>query len=569
MLGLLTEKEKRSSMLFLAVIGSIFVILMVSIINWFYKHDYKSGKQYLSDGWSVYINGKMYEDVDLTSFEFKSANKGDEIVIARKMPHVSKKQPTLVLYTMHSAVDVQLDGTSIYHYGVDRYRQKKVVGYGYHTIPLSTMVGNRFLTIKYFVSENNAFTSLTVPEIQEAGSVVPNFISENGWEIIISLFLTVFGSIAILFAVGLTFNKNRKVGLWKLMWLGAFAFFSGIYSMCATDILMLFTPNKLIRAYLEFHTLYLIPVCFIGYIFEEVKYGKKKIRRFCTGVIIFAQVVFWLVLFMGQCTNRFHAPALLTFNHIIDLTVVLYGITVYYLDWKRREGKSNWLLFGMLVLAFFAVEEVIRFNYEKYFHSAGLGPFNNFLFLAAFVFTVSLLVDYLSDVVYVLYNIARVRMVEEFAYMDELTHIGNRRATEEFYDKIDEKGTSYCLIEFDLNNLKMVNDSEGHEIGDDYIRAFSHALKTALDGAGYIGRTGGDEFVAVLTNARCLEFSYVETKLDALAKEIGEVNSKHPEWNMSAASGYCYSDEAGVKGIRDAFRIADSRMYENKKRMKR
>jgi diguanylate cyclase (GGDEF)-like protein len=260
---------------------------------------------------------------------------------------------------------------------------------------------------------------------------------------------------------------------------------------------------------------------------------------------------------------------MLEFNHVIDVLVVVYGITVYYLDWKRHEGKSNWLLFGMLVLAFFAIEEVTRFNYEKYIRPTEIGHFRNYLFLAAFVFAVSLLVDYVSDVVYVLYNTAKVKMIEEFAYVDELTRMGNRRATEEYYDKIDKDKGDYCLIEFDLNNLKIVNDSGGHDVGDEYIRKFAHALKVALDGAGFIGRTGGDEFVAVFTNAHCLELSYVEGKLDSLAKEIAEVNKEHPEWNMSAASGYCYSDEAGVKTIRDAFRIADSRMYENKKQMKK
>jgi diguanylate cyclase (GGDEF)-like protein len=560
--------KKVKSMTVLAILGTIMIVLMLCIVNWFSYNKSRDESQLLADNWTVQINDKLYENVDLRSFDFKSVDQGDTVVLGRNLPKITKKQPALILYSIHAAVTVQIDGKNIYKYGNDRFDARKVVGYGYNVIPISISDQNHYLSIKMDVSEFDAFTSIVSPKIVEATRFIPDFIMHNAWEIIISLYLVVFGAIIILFAFGLALGRNKKINLWKLMWLGAFTFFAGLYSMCATDIIMLFTTKNLLRAYLEFETLYMIPVCFTGYIYEEVKYGKKMLRRVLYDFLIFIQTCFWFTLLLGEYTNRFHPSAMLPYNHLIDVLVVSYGIIVYYYDWKRHEGKTNWLLFGMLVLAVFAMEEVTRFNYEKYIHPSELGYFKNYLYLAAFIFSVSLLVDYVSDVIYVLYNSAKVRMVEEFAYVDTLTRVGNRHATEEFYDEVDKLKQDYCLIEFDLNNLKVVNDTYGHEAGDFYIKSFANALKRALDGSGFIGRTGGDEFVAVLTSPHCLEPSYVDSKLRALEKEIEIQNSIHEDWNMSVASGYCYSDEAGIKNIRNAFRVADSRMYVNKRNMK-
>lgn len=562
------DLKKVKSMTTLAIMGTVLIVLMLCIVNWFSVNNRHNEVQFLNTGWNVYINGHDYENVDLRTFDFKSVNQGDVVVIGRNLPKITKKQPALILYSIHSALTVQIDGRTVYKYGNERYKQKKVVGYGYNVIPISIGDQNHYLSIKMDVSEFDAFTSIVAPQIVEAVDFVPHFIAHNSWEIIISLYLVVFGAIIILFALGLALGRNKKINLWKLMWLGAFTFFAGLYSMCATDIILLFTTKNLVRAYLEFETLYMIPICFTGYIYEEMNYGKKKLRKGFYGFLIFIQVCFWFTLILGEYTNRFHPSAMLPFNHLIDVLVVSYGIVVYYFDWKRHEGKTNWLLFGMLVLAVFAMEEVTRFNYEKYIHPSELGYFKNYLYLAAFIFSISLLVDYVSDVIYILYNSAKVRMVEEFAYVDTLTRVGNRHATEEFYDEVDKDKQDYCLIEFDLNNLKVVNDTYGHEAGDFYIKSFANALKRALDGSGFIGRTGGDEFVAVLTSPHCLEPSYVDLKLRALEKEISVQNSIHKDWNMSVASGYCYSDEPGIKNIRNAFRVADSRMYVNKRNMK-
>ena len=50
---------------------------------------------------------------------------------------------------------------------------------------------------------------------------------------------------------------------------------------------------------------------------------------------------------------------------------------------------------------------------------------------------------------------------------------------------------------FDLNNPRRINDSRGHEAGDAYIRRFAICLRASMPAEQFVGRAGGDEFLAV------------------------------------------------------------------------
>lgn len=51
---------------------------------------------------------------------------------------------------------------------------------------------------------------------------------------------------------------------------------------------------------------------------------------------------------------------------------------------------------------------------------------------------------------------------------------------------------------FDLNDLKYTNDTLGHEAGNQMIKQFAHILSSQLPGMAFVGRYGGDEFLAMI-----------------------------------------------------------------------
>ena len=75
---------------------------------------------------------------------------------------------------------------------------------------------------------------------------------------------------------------------------------------------------------------------------------------------------------------------------------------------------------------------------------------------------------------------------------DGLTGIPNRSRLEKFINTIEERGEDYCIVSIDLNELKPVNDKQGHLMGDKYLLEFSDILQSCFTGKGFIARIGGD-----------------------------------------------------------------------------
>ncbi len=162
----------------------------------------------------------------------------------------------------------------------------------------------------------------------------------------------------------------------------------------------------------------------------------------------------------------------------------------------------------------------------------------------------------------------RVGLISKLAYTDSLTGLNNRQATEQYFDTIDSSGEQYIVVQFDLNNLKVANDTYGHEEGDKYIQLFADTLKHIFEGKGYISRTGGDEFVYVMIPKAEGDRKWIEGKLKDLNAILSNKDTGHSGLKMSTAYGSYDSFDGDARNIRDGLRIADARMYEMKKAMK-
>lgn len=125
--------------------------------------------------------------------------------------------------------------------------------------------------------------------------------------------------------------------------------------------------------------------------------------------------------------------------------------------------------------------------------------------------------------------------------------------------------SNYTIVTFDLNNLKEVNDCLGHEEGDVFLREFGSVLKSVFEAHGMVGRTGGDEFLVIIKESG-------KVNLDELLLEMNEkidaVNKCHPQWNMSVAYGVSSRARDHAKTVREAYEMADERMYLKKREMK-
>jgi diguanylate cyclase (GGDEF)-like protein len=92
----------------------------------------------------------------------------------------------------------------------------------------------------------------------------------------------------------------------------------------------------------------------------------------------------------------------------------------------------------------------------------------------------------------------RLERAEALASIDRLTGISNRVEGERKLEEIMLSSSPFCLLLFDLDGFKMVNDRWGHQAGDQVLQSFARRLANSVRQQDTVCRWGGDEFLAVL-----------------------------------------------------------------------
>ena len=128
----------------------------------------------------------------------------------------------------------------------------------------------------------------------------------------------------------------------------------------------------------------------------------------------------------------------------------------------------------------------------------------------------------------------------------------------------EKSGGDVCIMMIDLNDLKNVNDTLGHETGDELIFSFSKILYEAFPQGCTICRWGGDEFTVLLTGE---DADRHETYLGAVRDAVARYNKRSDRPQISYAAGHALASEFPGLSRMELLSEADERMYAVKQRM--
>lgn len=145
----------------------------------------------------------------------------------------------------------------------------------------------------------------------------------------------------------------------------------------------------------------------------------------------------------------------------------------------------------------------------------------------------------------------------------DVVGVHNKKSLEKKLQEIQDGDDTLDIgiMMFDLNNLKMINDTYGHEQGDIFIKIFASFLTRILTEDSFLARFGGDEFVIVQENAVISQLEQMNLKLQGLVNEYNQT----AEHFISYAVGYEVSCKNHYYLIMDLVKIADEKMYQDKK----
>ncbi|VVS90460.1 diguanylate cyclase domain-containing protein [Desulfoluna spongiiphila] len=168
---------------------------------------------------------------------------------------------------------------------------------------------------------------------------------------------------------------------------------------------------------------------------------------------------------------------------------------------------------------------------------------------------------------------ARKRYEEELIYMayhDPLTGLKNRKG---FYERLETDilrakryGGQVALLYIDIDRFKEVNDTLGHEAGDEVLRQITRRLVDNLRQSDCVARVGGDEFAVVLDNADGCDVEVVVRKVAVILAQPYSAGGRDVAY-VSGSVGVALFPEDAVTAS-DLIRYADSAMYEVKRSRK-
>lgn len=255
---------------------------------------------------------------------------------------------------------------------------------------------------------------------------------------------------------------------------------------------------------------------------------------------------------------------------ILIKVFVLSMISICYIIFIRKPLAktvqiSNGQIKSYLIIP---ISSLLSFSVLTYIaNSLGVLPTSKY-FIPLFVIICFI---YISEYVMLsssVYWTSKAISAEQIMYIDGLTGLSNRTAFEKFEEKLDndiQNGKAkFSLIIIDLNFLKKMNDTYGHDKGDIALKILADDIRAMFTGCKCF-RIGGDEFAVISYGKNVDTLSFLFTTIGSSITRTGKEN----EWeNVSAAIGYAVYSAEKDKSFHDVFVRADAIMYNNKKEMK-
>lgn len=155
------------------------------------------------------------------------------------------------------------------------------------------------------------------------------------------------------------------------------------------------------------------------------------------------------------------------------------------------------------------------------------------------------------------------------ASIDAMTGVLNRKSGLELLKRevklsnINDKNLVVCFV--DIDGLKIINDTFGHEEGDKLLISAAKILKESIRKTDFVIRMGGDEFLVVFPETSMKEANKAWRRI---LKSVKEINKDNKKYNLSFSYGfYEYSKETEKKlTVNELIKRADIEMYKVKKK---
>lgn len=382
--------------------------------------------------------------------------------------------------------------------------------------------------------------------------------------ITVSMLMIIIGLVLIAFDLMPAYRDARKHH--GMIWLGLYSALIGVWSLIETNVMQFFVSDMRILQLADNIIMIVDSMPLLLYLDCEYRIFKNWFMRiFCYANATYILVSATMQLSGYSDLHEVLPGAILTL--VVSCMALLVWVVVNLKNMiKKHQSILNYILqlSGLCSLWIAALFEMMRYSQADHMDRA------EYLRVGMLVFVTCLAVSSQLETYRLFENGMKFDIISSLAYSDGLTGLGNRTAYLEQLEAYasGETGISQLGIVFlDVNNLKKVNDNQGHEKGDELITVASKIISDSFGKFGKSYRIGGDEFCVLMTGIS-LQEKY-ETGLTEFQRLVDEANkAKWYTYEVQIANGFSICDTISKDKIDEAVMASDSAMYANKSYLK-
>ncbi len=525
------------------------------------KDDLYSGSQDYEYGW-ITADGT---EADISALQKLDYAPYEEFSLYNTLPENLPEGSSLFFRSKNIFFSVYVDGEKVYDPHVpESIFYTDAFGTRWSCIPLLKENSGKTIEIRMTKVYESSRSSIDNIRIGNSGGVIMDTIYGKITSFVTCI-LMLFTALLLVIAdipVNAQSHKNHE-----LFFLGLFAFSISAWCLSETNLVQFFFDDSRMMQVVSCTALMFIPVPMMLYLNAAFGFKHKWLTPvFC--ISSEAEILTCWILHFLKITDIHHT---MTLTHIFLglCAVIMFSVNIRNIIVSGKNASP--LIYrilrgsGFVCVSLAAVIDIIRY------YRGGSTDSAMFVRIGLLIYIICYGISSLENTVKAVKLGVRAEFVSKLAYSDGLTGIGNRTAFKECLSELEseKRPGELGIIMFDVNDLKYVNDNLGHDHGDSMLICSADVIRSSFENyGGKCFRIGGDEFVVILKGDNVSEiYERGIKKFSAAIAAHNELPDK--DFVLSIAHGFAlYEQSPEENTLNDVYKLADQRMYDNKKMIK-
>ena len=482
-----------------------------------------------------------------------------KVIIRHSLEGIDTNDKEFCFKTSNANIKVFFDAELAYDYKFVPYSSLFGKSYGVRVHMVAIPNGVSTVTLELEPLYEKSAAGISLISIEKSGTFINDLYQSGLPGFALCTLITLIGIMMLIIGV-ITQGISERSNI-DFFSLGAFSILTGIYSANETLILQLFTERPDVVRFCAAIALMFVSFFPVSFMANVTHHRDTVLLPIMFTLNISNFVITTLLSLLGISD----VALMLAFSHI---NIVAAVIMTFYLMLRAVRKKTNDIGFLHTVItgmSFALVGAGIDLLRYVIFRNRILGN-SIFTRVGVLVFVVFMGIQLMRERTRLAVEREKSLLMEKLAYTDSLTELKNRLAFHVKENEIRTEHISCNVVQLDINNLKKVNDEYGHAEGDRHIISAANIIRNCFSDIGTCYRTGGDEFIVIAEKG---DIKDVISALTAMEKDSEEYNNREePPVPMQIAYGYAHYT-AQTDMLEAAEKLADQRMYEKKKQMKK